>query len=220
MSKYDKRRSRYVPLDVFVAFDEFGSKLIEKWGMEGLCCWMLLLAAAKREVTQGLFTYTSEDEAWSKLGARPDNVSLDEFLRFAGQCKKTKKTRQGRVTYVQIRKWEKWNRGPGQVKESSGTGQRDVSDTKTDVAETFGTAPASQQNPRSEQENTNGLRENTNGIEKNARAEVEVELEVEDERTRALPSTETHAPAPETNRKALVEDVREQVIRSLREAAA
>lgn len=165
MSKYDKRRARYVPLDVFVAFDEFGSKLVEKWGMEGLCCWMLLLAAAKREVTQGLFTYTSEEEAWSKLGAKPAGLTLDEFLTYTGRCKKTRKTRQGRITYVQLRMWDKWN-----------------------------TRPAYQQNPRSEQENTDGLHENARGIERNVRAEGEVELEVEDEK-KAFAVTSIEPPA-------------------------
>jgi len=107
--KVDKRRSRYVPVDVFVAFSPFGAKLNDRWGMEGLAAWMLLLAAAKREPVQGTFTFTSEAEAWTKIGATAASFSFDEFLTFCGRAKQTRKTRSGRITYVEITGWKRWN---------------------------------------------------------------------------------------------------------------
>ena len=105
----DKRRRRYVPVDVLVAFSPFGGKLADKWGMEGLCAWMLLLAAAKREPVQGTFTYTSEAEAWTKLGVTATSFTFEEFITFCGRAKQTRKTRSGRITYVDLTGWQGWN---------------------------------------------------------------------------------------------------------------
>lgn len=106
----DRRRRRYVPVDTLVAFSRFGAKLNDKWGMEGLCSWMLLLAAAKREPAQGIFTYTSEPEAWTKIGAVATSFTFDEFVTFCGRNKQTRKTRSGRITYVEITGWQQWNK--------------------------------------------------------------------------------------------------------------
>lgn len=108
---FDGRRRRYVPMDVFLAFGTFGTKLLDKWGMDGLCTWMLFLAACKREPNEGTFTYASEDEAWSKIGARPTpgGLTLDAFWTFTGHQKKTSRTRHGRVTYVVCTRWKDWN---------------------------------------------------------------------------------------------------------------
>lgn len=107
--KQDGRRRRYVPVDTLVAFSPFGAKLNDKWEMEGLCAWMLLLAAAKREPVQGVFTFTSEAEAWTKLGATAVSFTFDEFLTFCGRNKQTRKRRSGRITYVEITGWQQWN---------------------------------------------------------------------------------------------------------------
>lgn len=103
------KRGRYVPVDVNVAFKRFGTKLQDKWGMEGLCAWMLMLAAAKREPQQGTFTYTSEVEAWTKLGATATKFSFNEFITFCGRNKQTRRTASGRISYVEITGWEEWN---------------------------------------------------------------------------------------------------------------
>lgn len=103
------KRRRYVPMDVNVAFGRFGTKLEAKWGMEGLCTWMLLLAAAKREPAQGTFTYTSEAEAWTKIGATATRFSFNEFITFCGRGKQTRRTVSGRVSYVEITGWTDWN---------------------------------------------------------------------------------------------------------------
>lgn len=109
MSEKDGRRRRYVPVDVLVAFSPFGTRLHDKWGMEGLCTWMLFLAAAKREPAQGVFTFTSEVEAWTKLGAVATRFDFAAFITFCGRNKQTRKTRSGRVTYVEITGWKDWN---------------------------------------------------------------------------------------------------------------
>lgn len=115
MTEFDNRRRPYVPMDVLVAFDDFGTALIEKWGMEGICTWMLFLASCKREPIQGTFTYTTDEEAWGKIGAAATLLTLDEFFRFTGRWKKTSKTRSGRIKYVKItpKLWDKWNTRPG-----------------------------------------------------------------------------------------------------------
>lgn len=104
-----KKKDRYVPIDVNVAFKRFGTKLQAKWGMEGLCAWMLLLAAAKREPAQGVFTYTSEPEAWTKLGATATGFGFNEFITFCGRNKQTRRTVSGRVNYIEITGWKQWN---------------------------------------------------------------------------------------------------------------
>jgi hypothetical protein len=110
MSTPDARRRRYVPVDVLVAFTPFGTRLYDKWGMEGLCTWVLLLAAAKREPAQGIFTHTSEAEAWTKLGATATAFTFDAFTTFCGRNKQTRKRRSGRITYVEITGWKQWNK--------------------------------------------------------------------------------------------------------------
>lgn len=77
--------------------------------MEGLCTWMLLLAAAKREPNQGTFTFTSEPEAWTKLGATANGFTFNEFITWCGRAKKTRRTVSGRVSYVEIIGWQQWN---------------------------------------------------------------------------------------------------------------
>lgn len=110
-AQFDGRRRQYVPMDVLVAFDDFGTALIEKWGQEGICTWMLFLAACKREPVQGTFTYTTDEEGWGKLGAQAKGLTLDAFFRFTGQWKKTSKRRSGRIRYVRVtpKLWDKWN---------------------------------------------------------------------------------------------------------------
>jgi hypothetical protein len=106
----DNRRRRYVPLDVYTAFGKTGTHLLKKWGMEGLCTWHLLLAAAKREPIQGTFTYVTDVEAWAKLGAAATLFTVDEFFAFTGRIKQTRKTRVGRIKNVEITQWGDWNK--------------------------------------------------------------------------------------------------------------
>lgn len=109
MSDIDERRDQYVPIDSMIAFKRTGEALLEKWGIEGLGAWMLLLAAAKREPVQGTFTYASDAEAWSKIGATPVGFTLDEFLTVLGRRKQTSRRAHGRLTYLSITNWGRWN---------------------------------------------------------------------------------------------------------------
>jgi hypothetical protein len=152
----DKRRSQYVPMETRIAFGDFGTKLIDKWGMEGIAGWLLLLAACKRESVQGQFIYTSDFEGWSKLGATASGYTLDEFFTYTGRLKKTSRTRHGRTQYVTVTRWEEWN-----------------------------TPPANRQNPRKQPQITEHLPENTSEKEPVTRLEVEAEVEVEIEKGRA-----------------------------------
>lgn len=140
----DGRRRRYVPLDVDLAFGTFGSRLGERWGVEGLGCWMLFLAACKREHSQGTFSYRSEDDAWTRMGARPSGFTLDEFFRFTGDHKKTRRTRHGRLTYVTCTSWEDWNKPRGSRQntskpvDSNGEMRESVAEMREDVAPEVG----------------------------------------------------------------------------------
>jgi hypothetical protein len=104
-----KRRTPYVPLDSFVAFKRTGQTLKDRWGMEGLCTWMLYLAACKRDITPGVFTYSSEEEAWTKLGARAFLFTIEEFFSATGRLRQTRRRRSGSITYVECRQWSEWN---------------------------------------------------------------------------------------------------------------
>jgi hypothetical protein len=105
----DKRRRQYVPIGSHVAFSDTGTRLLDKWGPEGLLTWILFLAACKRELRQGVFTYSSEPEGWSKLGATASSFSLEDFFKYTGRLKKTSRTRRGRVVNVSCTNWEAWN---------------------------------------------------------------------------------------------------------------
>lgn len=165
----DKRRRQYVPADVDLAFGNFGSKLGAKWGMEGLGCWLLFLAACKRARTQGTFTYTSDADAWEKIGPEPVGFTLDEFFTFTGKQKKTRRTCHGRVSYVVVTSWETWNTPRGRPGTSDGRNN---------------TQAESLENTRSDGESSDALHPETPGLLPNSPPEVEGrsrEVEVEDE---------------------------------------
>ncbi len=104
-------------------------------------CWR------KREPVQGTFTYASEAEAWSKIGATPVGFTLDEFLTVLGRRKQTSRRTHGRLTYLSITNWGRWNaihkrrrdaaaksaarseQGDGDPSDTSRTTSEDLSDT-------------------------------------------------------------------------------------------
>lgn len=105
----DGRRRRWIPLSVEFPFDKTGTHLQEEFGPAGLAVWVAMLTAAKRAPIQGTFSYTTESEAWEKLGILEPPFGFDEFVKFTGRIKKTRKRRRGRITDVQITAWEQWN---------------------------------------------------------------------------------------------------------------
>lgn len=141
MADIDGRRRQYVPLDVMIAFGDFGAKLGERWGIEGIGAWMLFLAACKREPVQGTFTFTSDAEAWTKLGATATAFTLDEFFRFTGQHKKTRRRRHGRVSYVSCTSWNTWNTVRGGAQNPSKQAQN-TTQLSPDTAELSPIIPA------------------------------------------------------------------------------
>lgn len=105
----DGRRRRWIPLSVEFPFDKTGTRLQEEFGAAGLGVWVAMLTAAKRAHVQGVFSYTTEEEAWANLGITTPPFALDDFLRVTGHMKKTRKRRRGRITDVFITAWEDWN---------------------------------------------------------------------------------------------------------------
>lgn len=108
----DGRRARYVPVKVTFAVEGTGPKLLRRFGVAGLATWVCVLAAAKRGRVEGTFSYVSEDGGWGELGLGFPNTpgfTLDEFFRYTGQLKKTRKRRDGEVKHIEITGWEHWN---------------------------------------------------------------------------------------------------------------
>lgn len=105
-------KRRWIPLSTEFPHDKTGTRLLEELGPAGLAVWVALLTAAKRSHNQGTFSYVSEGDAWEKLGVHGTEFSFEEFLAVTGRVKKTRRTRRGRITDVQITAWEHWNNAP------------------------------------------------------------------------------------------------------------
>lgn len=105
----DDRRRRWIPLSVEFPFDKTGTHLQDQYGPAGLGMWVALLTACKRAPIQGTFSYTTDADAWEKLGIVDPPCTFEEFVAFTGRIKKTKKRARGRIKDVQITGWEQWN---------------------------------------------------------------------------------------------------------------
>lgn len=107
----DKRRRQYVPLSVYFAQGKTGTRLLERFGRDGLLVWVLYLTACKANWVQGQLTYVSEAEGWMKLGlvGYEPAFTLEEFFRFTGTLKQTRTTRSGHVKDVVCTQWIQWN---------------------------------------------------------------------------------------------------------------
>ena len=106
------RPFRYVPLSVHFATGSTRGRLLTKFSHAGLLTWVCLIAAAKRSRIQGEFTYVSEEQGWEELGLGypfTPNFTLEEFFRFTGQLKLTRRRRDGERKHVKITGWEEWN---------------------------------------------------------------------------------------------------------------
>jgi hypothetical protein len=86
--------------------DRLGTRLQAEFGSAGVAVWPCVVAAAKRNINEGTFSFTTEEEAWQTLGLEPAGFSLEEFFRLTGALKETRRRRRGRVTDVQLRRWE------------------------------------------------------------------------------------------------------------------
>jgi hypothetical protein len=107
----DGRRRQYVPLSVRFADGATGTRILETFGPGGLAAWACLLAAAKRSSTQGVFSYSSEADAWSKLGLYGHDMgfTFEAFVALLGRLKQTRRAKRGRVVDVVLTHWGDWN---------------------------------------------------------------------------------------------------------------
>lgn len=103
-----RRPTPYTPLSVTFATGQTGTAILDEYGLEGLAVWAAMLAAAKYE--EGLIVFRHEDD-WGAIGlaTHAPEFTLNDFLTFLGRRKQTRKTRQGRVLYVELRRWSEWN---------------------------------------------------------------------------------------------------------------
>jgi hypothetical protein len=109
-----ERPEQFVPLSVRFATGNTGTRLQERFGLEGLGVWAAFLAACKRNRPEGEIEYASEAELANVLGLvqPPTGFTLEEFFAYTGQLKrtrKTRKTRAGRVQNVRATAWERWH---------------------------------------------------------------------------------------------------------------
>lgn len=109
----DGRRRRWFSLSALYPHGETARRIQGKFGRDGLLVWILFLAACKRSpIQEGSFSYTSEDAAWTELGlVDPEDrpaFSLDEFWKFTGRLKQTRRTRSGHVVNVTATHWKEW----------------------------------------------------------------------------------------------------------------
>lgn len=113
------RPELYVPLSVRFATGKTGTAIQRRYGLEGLAVWAAFLAACKLNRPEGEITYASEPEGWGLLGltGHEPEFTLDEFFRFTGQLKKTRRTRSGHVSYVVCTPWGRWTKAAKREKE-------------------------------------------------------------------------------------------------------
>jgi hypothetical protein len=94
----------------------FTDALLRRFGATGAVVWVAFLCACKRSFTPGEIHFASDAEAlWlMRLSDVPladhsgREWTLDEFWRFTGRMKQTRRTSRGRVTYVRSTHWERW----------------------------------------------------------------------------------------------------------------
>lgn len=107
----DRRARQFVPLYVHFSESKLGVALKKEFGAEGLAVWICLLAAAKRNLPQGSFRYSSESDAWAQLGLldAPPNFTFEAFLKVTGRMKQTSRTSSGHLSNVVCTQWQHWN---------------------------------------------------------------------------------------------------------------
>lgn len=118
----DKRRRQYAALDVWFLASNTVQDIAERFGSDGVVCWLAMIAAAKRSPVQGSLQFANE-ATFRETIMWPDTLELpplDEFLAFlskrkqiARTRKKTGKTGTRRVleTYT-LTNFQQWQRVP------------------------------------------------------------------------------------------------------------
>jgi hypothetical protein len=167
-----------VPLAVTFAHGKTGTRLLERFGRDGLLVWVCYLGACKRNWIQGRLTYTCEPDGWMKLGllGYEPGFTLAEFFAFTGRLKQTRRSdsrRGGSVVEVFCTNWQAWNLDASRESDAERKArERQAQDTRTtpaldahyarttpalDAHDTRTTPAGHTQNPRSEVTNTRTL---------------------------------------------------------------
>ena len=104
----DGRRRRFFAVDPEFPFDRLANRLLSEFGPAGVVVWIYVVAAAKRAPVEGYFSYTSDAEAWEKLGIDQQHAdfTLDEFFTLTGHLHETKKHARVGVTTIDLRRWD------------------------------------------------------------------------------------------------------------------
>lgn len=132
----DLRRRQYVPLDVYFMSKKTGTRIQQKYGLEGIGVFVATLAAAKRSSVQGTILWNSEGDAWAKLGltdATP-HFTFQDFVTTLGHLKQTRTRRIGQLKETRFTRWEEWNKEPKRKRDASRNRWKRAKDTGDDPA--------------------------------------------------------------------------------------
>jgi len=112
---------RYARIDVDFMHKRTANKLLQEFGPAGPLVFLLLLLRSKDGVVPGIFTYTSEANAWEKLGL--ENATLDftfdAFLKLTGRLKQTSRTPVGRLMNVKLTRYGDWQKDAQRYEEAT-----------------------------------------------------------------------------------------------------
>jgi hypothetical protein len=107
---------RWIVLDADFFANHFTDRILDRFGPAGVCLFVALLCAAKRSRLQGQITYASDSEAFDILGLRNLELvdtagkswTLDDFWKFTGTQKQTRRSAHGHVKHVNVTGWSQW----------------------------------------------------------------------------------------------------------------
>lgn len=133
----DLRRRQYVPLATHFATARTGTRIQQEFGTEGLGVWTCLLAAAKRSQTQGTVIWTSEADAWDRLGliSPPDSFTFEEFVSLLGRIKQARTRRIGRESHTTLTRFSEWNKSVHSQSEAARKRRKRAQNTADDTTD-------------------------------------------------------------------------------------
>jgi hypothetical protein len=135
----DQRRRQYVPLSTTFAHRGTGTRLLDKFGKDGLLVWVCLIAAAKRSPEQGTVELPEGNE-WHVLGLQndPPDFPLTDLLNELGKMKQTSRRAVGRTLYVTLTHFEEWNKKPRNDAEAKRSRRKRATNTADDTRQKRG----------------------------------------------------------------------------------
>lgn len=107
---------RWLAIDADLFGKRFTDDLYQQFGWAGVVTWIAYLCACKRSRFPGRFTFLNEADALAQMGLigweTVDNDGkpwgLDDFWKFTGRKKQTRRTQRGRETNVTATHWGRW----------------------------------------------------------------------------------------------------------------